>query len=78
MLQVIFSFQSFQGQPSPLQMTDLLQIAVDVSHGCEYLEMNHISREECAAVFQGKRQSGKDWGFWNDMGHLWASILKCI
>ncbi|XP_064623025.1 ALK tyrosine kinase receptor-like isoform X3 [Lineus longissimus] len=40
---------SFQFQPSPLSMKDLLQCAIDIAKGCHYLEMNHFIHRDIAA-----------------------------
>ncbi|XP_006883284.1 PREDICTED: leukocyte tyrosine kinase receptor [Elephantulus edwardii] len=37
------------GQPSPLAMQDLLQLAQDIAHGCHYLEENHFIHRDIAA-----------------------------
>ncbi|XP_014636520.1 PREDICTED: leukocyte tyrosine kinase receptor isoform X2 [Ceratotherium simum simum] len=37
------------GQPSPLAMQDLLQLAQDIAQGCHYLEENHFIHRDIAA-----------------------------
>ncbi|XP_040854003.1 leukocyte tyrosine kinase receptor-like isoform X3 [Ochotona curzoniae] len=37
------------GQPSPLVMQDLLQLAQDIAQGCHYLEENHFIHRDIAA-----------------------------
>ncbi|KAL2790404.1 leukocyte tyrosine kinase receptor isoform 3 precursor, partial [Daubentonia madagascariensis] len=37
------------GQPSPLVMQDLLQLAHDIAQGCHYLEENHFIHRDIAA-----------------------------
>ncbi|KAM9093630.1 LOW QUALITY PROTEIN: leukocyte tyrosine kinase receptor [Megaptera novaeangliae] len=37
------------GQPSPLAMQDLLQLAWDIAQGCHYLEENHFIHRDIAA-----------------------------
>ncbi len=58
---ITYNYYLLQGERSPLHMSDLLQIALDVSRGCEYLESKHFIHRDIAArnVLLSTKDSGR-------------------